>query len=82
MMDLTSREFDLLTALAERTGETVGKGELIATVWDAHWSKSTHTLAVHISALRAKLRSSRVGSPVIVTVPGLGYRLDAVPSNR
>ena len=82
VLTLTTREFDLLAALADKAGETIGSGELIATVWDAHWSRSTHTLPVHISALRAKLLSTRVGSPVIVTVPGLGYRLDAVPSNR
>jgi DNA-binding response OmpR family regulator len=81
-LDLTAREFDLLVALAARSGETVGKNELMTTVWDAHWSKSTHTLDVHVSALRAKLLSPHIESPTITTVPKLGYRLDAVPSNR
>jgi DNA-binding response OmpR family regulator len=81
-IELTVREFDLLSALATRAGETVTKDELIATVWDAHWSKSTHTLDVHISELRAKLQSPHTESPVITTVPRVGYRLDAVPSNR
>ncbi len=81
-MELTVREFDLLTAISVRCGETVSTNELIATVWDAHWSKSTHTLAVHISALRAKLRCSHAEAPTIATIPGLGYRLDAVVSNR
>jgi DNA-binding response OmpR family regulator len=81
VLDLTAREFDLLVALADSAGQTVAKDELIAAVWDAHWSRSTHTLAVHVSALRAKL-PSRLGSPTIASVPGVGYRLDAVPSNR
>ena len=81
-IELTAREFDLLAALAERVGEAVGTDALMATVWDANWSKSTHTLAVHISVLRAKLRSTDIVAPTITTVPGLGYRLDAVPSNR
>jgi DNA-binding response OmpR family regulator len=81
-IELTARELDLLTALANRAGVTVGTDELMALVWDANWSKSTHTLAVHISSLRAKLRTSDTGSPTITTVPGLGYRLDAAPSNR
>ena len=81
VLDLTAREFDLLCALAARTGQTVGKNELIAAVWDQHWSRSTHTLAVHVSTLRAKIPSS-VGSPTITSVPGFGYRLDVVPSNR
>jgi DNA-binding response OmpR family regulator len=81
VLDLTAREFDLLVALAQCAGQTVGKDELIAAVWDSHWSRSTHTLAVHVSSLRAKL-PSRFGSPTITSVPGIGYRLDAVPSNR
>jgi DNA-binding response OmpR family regulator len=81
-LELTAREFDLLVALAARTGETVAKTELITTVWDAHWSKSTHTLDVHISALRSKLLTPHIDSPTITTVPALGYRLDAVTSNR
>jgi DNA-binding response OmpR family regulator len=82
LLDLTNREFDLLAALASSTGEAVGRDELIARVWDAHWSKSTHTLAVHVSALRAKLLRSGADSPTITSVPGLGYRLDAALSNR
>jgi DNA-binding response OmpR family regulator len=81
-LDLTAREFDLLWVLALRAGETVDKAELMTTVWDAHWSKSTHTLAVHISSLRTKLLAAGSASPTIATAPGLGYRLEAVPSNR
>ena len=81
-VDLTVREFDLLTALAAHAGDVVTKHELISTVWDVHWSKSTHTLDVHISALRAKLQRLQTESPMITTVAGLGYRLEAVPSNR
>ena len=81
-LELTAREFDLLTALALRCGETVSTNELMSTVWDEHWSKSTHTLAVHISAVRAKLRTAGAGAPTIVTTVRLGYRLDAAPWNR
>ena len=81
-VDLTVREFDLLVALAAHAGEMVSKDDLIAGVWDAHWSKSTHTLDVHISALRAKLASPHIEAPAIATVPRSGYRLEAAPSNR
>ena len=79
---LTAREFDLLIVLAIHGGDAVSTHELMSTVWDAHWSKPTHTLAVHVSALRAKLRTADAGSPTITTIRGLGYRLDAAPSNR
>jgi DNA-binding response OmpR family regulator len=81
-LDLTAREFDLLSVLALRAGDAVDKKELMATVWDAHWSKSTHTLPVHISSLRTKLIGAGSGSPTIASVPGIGYRLEAAPSNR
>jgi DNA-binding response OmpR family regulator len=81
-LELTAREFDLLASLALRAGDPVRKDELVATVWDAHWSKSTHTLDVHISSLRAKLADSAVDAPLIVTVPGVGYRLETAPSKR
>jgi DNA-binding response OmpR family regulator len=81
VLELTAREFDLLVALADCAGQTVTKDELIAAVWDTHWSRSTHTLAVHVSSLRAKL-PRRLGSPTITSVPGTGYRLEAVPTNR
>ena len=79
-VDLTPREFDLLVALATSAGDVVSQSELIETVWDAHWAKSTHTLAVHVSSLRSKLHE--VGGPTISTIAGRGYRLDGVPSNR
>ena len=81
-LELTAREFDLLTALAMRAGEPVSKDELMAEVWDTFWSKSTHTLAVHISSLRGKLSGAHTDSPTINTVAGVGYRLDADASNR
>jgi DNA-binding response OmpR family regulator len=80
-VELAPREFDLLAALAVRAGEVVSHDELIEKVWDAHWTKSTHTLAVHVSALRSKLHDV-TGAPTISTVAGRGYRLDGVRSNR
>lgn len=81
-VDLSPREFDLLTALAANAGATVSKSQLIATVWDEHWSKSTHTLSVHVSSLRAKLGRAVAGGVDIVVVPGSGYRLEVGDSNR
>ncbi|HSB86378.1 MAG TPA: response regulator transcription factor [Ilumatobacteraceae bacterium] len=81
-VDLSPREFDLLTALAANAGATVSKSQLIATVWDEHWSKSTHTLSVHVSSLRAKLGRTVAGGIDIVVVPGSGYRLEVGDSNR
>ncbi|HEY7627176.1 MAG TPA: response regulator transcription factor [Ilumatobacteraceae bacterium] len=79
---LAPRQFDLLVALAEHAGESVGRQELIATVWDEHWSKSSHTLSVHVSSLRARLGEAGATDVDIVAVPGRGYRLAVGDSNR
>jgi DNA-binding response OmpR family regulator len=68
---LTRKEFDLLTALARRSGTTVTRERLLAEVWQTTWMGSPHTVEVHIASLRAKL-----GDPgVVQTVRGVGYRL-------
>ena len=81
-MDLSPREFDLLQALVAHSGETISTTDLIATVWDEHWSKPTHTVSVHVSALRRKLREAGADDVEIVAVRGSGYRLDVGDSNR
>ena len=71
-LDLTPKEFDLLSYLAEEPSQVRTREEIIACVWDEHWWGSTKTLDVHVAALRRKL-----GDPGwITTLRGVGYRLD------
>jgi DNA-binding response OmpR family regulator len=71
-LDLTPKEFDLLSYLAEGPSQVRTREEIIACVWDEHWWGSTKTLDVHVAALRRKL-----GDPAwITTLRGVGYRLD------
>jgi len=73
-LDLTRKEFDLLSVLARDPGATVRREQILEEVWDAHWFGSTKTLDVHIASLRKKL-----GRPdLIETVRGVGYRLAPV----
>ena len=67
-MRLGARAFDLLLALIERRGRTVGKHELLDLVW-AGVVVEENNLEVQIVALRKLL-----GYPAIATVPGRGYR--------
>ena len=70
-VNLGSRAFDLLVALAERAGRLVGKDELLDVVWGRVIVEEAN-LHVHISALRKLL-----GPSVIATIPGRGYRFEA-----
>jgi DNA-binding response OmpR family regulator len=71
-VELTSREFAVLHYLAVYAGEVVSAERLLEHCWDAHADDLTGSVKVIMSRLRAKL-----GPPnPIVTVRGVGYRLD------
>ena len=82
---LRHREFDLLARLAASAGQAVSRETLMAEVWDENWFGSTKTLDVHLVAVRRKLieasaavsLDSAAAAPVIRTLRGHGYRLDA-----
>ena len=70
---LGGRAFDLLSALIERSGETIGKNELIARVWPGV-TVEEGALRVHMSALRKALGDGKFGRRYIANVQGRGYR--------
>jgi two-component system response regulator RegX3 len=70
-IELTAKEFDLLSVLAEDPGRAVSRQELFSRVWDPVWVGTGKTLDVHVASLRKKL-----GDPALIeTVRGVGYRL-------
>lgn len=71
---LSAKEFDLLHLLLRHQGKVVRRERLIHEVWGADYFGDTRTLDTHIGWLRKKLEST--GGIRIVTVRGLGYRLD------
>jgi DNA-binding response OmpR family regulator len=72
-VQLTSKEFDLLAALARDAGAVVDRERLLREVWQTTWYGSSKTIDVHVAALRRKL-----GDPALIeTVRGIGLRLHA-----
>lgn len=69
---LTGTEFDVLAALARRRGMAVSRQQLMDEVWGDSSPGRTHSLGVHLTALRRKLDSPGL----IVTMHGFGYRLE------
>jgi DNA-binding response OmpR family regulator len=76
---LSRREFDLLRALLERAGRAVTRDRLFDEVWADEVDINSNALDVHVSRVRARIASSRVVR--IVTLRGVGYRLEAVPES-
>lgn len=74
VLDLRRREWAVLEALASRAGQIVPRDTLLAEVFGFDEPVGSNALEVHITRLRAKLPD---GGPVIRTIRGLGYLLDA-----
>ncbi|MEA2387388.1 MAG: hypothetical protein QOG41_161 [Thermoleophilaceae bacterium] len=72
---LTPTEFRLLASLVARPGEVVRRRELIASAWPDGAIVHDNTLDAYVARLRRKLRELAT-SAAIVTVHGVGYRLD------
>ena len=73
---LRPKEFDVLDLLARHAGAVVTREQLIDNVWDENWWGSTKTLDVHINNIRRKLGEKPGEASRIVTIRGIGYRLD------
>jgi two-component system response regulator RegX3 len=74
---LPLKEFDLLEYLLRNAGRVLTRGQLIDRVWGADYVGDTKTLDVHVKRLRAKLESDPANPTVLLTVRGLGYKLEA-----
>ena len=72
-VQLTGKEFDLLTVLARDAGAVVDRERILREVWHTTWYGSSKTVDVHVAALRRKLGDPRL----IETVRGIGLRLVA-----
>ncbi len=75
-LDLTPKEFDILTMLVVDAGRVVSRQRLMQEVWDEHYYGSTRTLDMHISSLRRKLGDDPSKPRLITTVRGVGFRFE------
>lgn len=79
---LTGTQWRLLQALCRRAGEAVPAGQLLRAVWGPDHDAHRHYLRVYIHRLRQCLEPDP-GQPVhLVSEPGVGYRLRAVPQGE
>lgn len=75
-LDLTQKEFDLLTLFAENQGKTLSKEMLFNKIWGFDSFSEPQTLTVHIKWLREKIEENPKKPQYIVTVWGVGYRYE------
>lgn len=78
-LDLTAKEFNLLTLMLRRQGEVLSRTEMAEQVWDMNFDSETNVVEVAIRRLRSKL-DIPFDRPLLHTVRGMGYVLEDRPS--
>ncbi len=74
-LDLTPKEFSLLSLLARRSGEVLSRTLISEQVWDVNFDSDTNVVDVHVRRLRAKV-DDPFDTKLIHTVRGVGYVLE------
>lgn len=77
-LDLSPKEFGLLSLLMRRTGEALSRTLIAEQVWDMNFDSDTNVVDVHIRRLRAKM-DDPFERKLIHTVRGVGYVLEERP---
>jgi DNA-binding response OmpR family regulator len=75
-VELTAKEFDLLLHFVKAPGKVFTRADLLDAVWGYGHQGYEHTVNSHINRLRSKLHIPSVTQPCIVTVWGVGYKLN------
>ena len=75
-LDLTPKEFALLSLLARHAGEVLSRTLIAEQVWDMNFDSDTNVVDVHVRRLRSKV-DDPYDTKIIQTVRGVGYVLEA-----
>jgi two-component system, OmpR family, KDP operon response regulator KdpE len=76
-LKLSKREFALLRMLAEHAGKVVTHQQLLVQVWGEAHRQDVEYLRVYMRQLRAKIEANPQQPGILLTEPGIGYRLKA-----
>jgi DNA-binding response OmpR family regulator len=79
-VELTAKEFDLLLHFANNPGRVFKRTQLLDSVWGYGHAGYEHTVNSHINRLRAKIENDPTHPELIVTVWGVGYKMQS-PTN-
>jgi two-component system, OmpR family, KDP operon response regulator KdpE len=72
---LTPKEFELLVLLAQHAGAVVAHGRILTAIWGPAHTADVAYLRVHIGRLRRKIEDDPNDPKIVVTEPGIGYRI-------
>jgi len=75
-IDLSKKEFQLISLLASKPGKSFTRKQLLNTIWGYDFEGFDHTVNSHINRLRAKIETDMSQPKYILTTWGLGYRFN------
>ncbi len=75
---LTPTEYALLRLMIQHVGKVLTHRQLLREVWGTEYSEETHYLRVYVAQLRQKIEADPARPKIILTEPGVGYRLVVV----
>jgi two-component system, OmpR family, alkaline phosphatase synthesis response regulator PhoP len=73
---LTRKEFEILLLLAQRRGEVVPRDEFCDLIWGAEVYVTQRVIDTHVASLRKKIDNDGAAPQHIVTIHGVGYKLE------
>jgi len=74
-LKLTPKEFELLSFLARHAGRVITHKQILAAVWGPAHTEDTQYLRVYIGQLRQKIEEKPDDPRIVLTEPGIGYRI-------
>ncbi|MCU5874254.1 response regulator transcription factor [Clostridioides difficile] len=74
-IELTGREYHLLSYMAQNGNKIIGKERLYEQVWGVYSSICDNTIMVHIRHIREKIEDNPSNPKILITVKGIGYKL-------
>lgn len=77
-VDMTAKEFDLLSLLIQNKGKALSKEYLFSQIWGSDSFSEQQTLTVHIKWLRQKIEDDPKHPQRLLTVWGVGYKYEGV----
>src|SRR6185369_8540696 len=78
-LDLTPLEFQILELLASEPGRVWSRNDLLDQVWSTDYEGYQRNIDPHIARLRKKLETDPKNPRYVLTVRGVGYKLNEIP---
>jgi len=76
---LTATEYSLLALFVKNSGKVITHTYILKEIWGDAYADNAQTIRVHIAQLRKKIEKNPALPELLITEPGVGYRLKILP---